>query len=284
MPERVGIERTRELLEDMCLMDDALFSKCFSEDTACTKLILDIILGRNDLTVTEVHTQRWIQNIHGHSVKLDIAARDAEGNLYDIEIQRTSDDSIRKRARFYSAMIDADCHGKGVGYDKLPESYVIFISDGDAIGNGQALYEVERIIKGTDDPYADGTHIIHVSASLADSDTELGRLMHDLKCADPEKMHYNVLRERTRFFKNEKEGLIDMSGKFDDFLKEALAEGMTKGIAKGRAEGRVEGSMETATDIARRMVANGTIPLPQIAEFSGLPLEEVESIRRSISL
>ena len=108
MPERVGIERTRELLEDRCLMDDALFSKCFSEDTVCTKLILDIILGRNDLTVTEVHIQRWIQNIQGHSVKLDIAARDAEGNLYDIEIQRVSDDSIRKRARFYSAMIDAD--------------------------------------------------------------------------------------------------------------------------------------------------------------------------------
>ncbi len=66
--------------------------------------------------------------------------------------------------------------------------------------------------------------------------------------------------------------------KFDDFLKEALAEGMTKGIAKGR----IEGSMETATDIARRMVANGSIPLPQVAEFSGLSLGEVESIRRSI--
>ena len=64
--------------------------------------------------------------------------------------------------------------------------------------------------------------------------------------------------------------------KFDDFLKEALAEGKEEGI--------VEGSMKTATDIARRMVANGSIPLPQVAEFSGLPLEEVESIRRSISL
>ena len=64
--------------------------------------------------------------------------------------------------------------------------------------------------------------------------------------------------------------------KFDALIQEALAEG----IAKGRAEG----SIETATDAVRRMVVNGSIPLPQVAEFSGLPLEEVESIRRSISL
>lgn len=64
--------------------------------------------------------------------------------------------------------------------------------------------------------------------------------------------------------------------KFDALIQEAFAEGIAKG--------RVEGSMKTATDTARRMVANGTIPLPQIAEFSGLPLEEVESIRRGISL
>ena len=39
---------------------------------------------------------------------------------------------------------------------------------------------------------------------------------------------------------------------------------------------------EAAADAARRMVANGSVPLPQIAEFSGLSLGEVESIRRSI--
>ena len=59
-------------------------------------------------------------------------------------------------------------------------------------------------------------------------------------------------------------------GKFDDFLKEGWREGW-----------RI-GQKEAAADAARRMIADGSVPLPQIAEFSGLSLGEVESIRRSV--
>ena len=69
-------------------MDDALFSKCFDGDRKCSSLMLRIILGRNDLDVTEARTQRWIQNIENHSVKLDIAAKDSKGKLYNIEMQK----------------------------------------------------------------------------------------------------------------------------------------------------------------------------------------------------
>ena len=58
--------------------------------------------------------------------------------------------------------------------------------------------------------------------------------------------------------------------KFDDFLKEGWREGWRIGLK------------EAAADTARRMIADGSVPLPQIAEFSGLSLGEVESIRRSI--
>ena len=75
--------RIRKALEEMCLMDDALFSKCFDGDRKCSSLMLRIILGRNDLDVTEARTQRWIQNIENHSVKLDIAAKDSNGKLYN---------------------------------------------------------------------------------------------------------------------------------------------------------------------------------------------------------
>ena len=75
--------RIRKALKEMCLMDDALFSKCFDGDRKCSSLMLRIILGRNDLDVTEARTQRWIQNIENHSVKLDIAAKDSKGKLYN---------------------------------------------------------------------------------------------------------------------------------------------------------------------------------------------------------
>ena len=70
---------------------------------------------------------------------------------------------------------------------------------------------------------------------------------------------------------------------FDDFLNDDWRKGWKEGWQEGWAEGWREGQKEEAADIARRMIANGSIPLPQIAEFSGLSLGEVETIRRSIS-
>ena len=75
------------------------------------------------------------------------------------------------------------------------------LTERDALGDGNALYEIERTIKGSGIPFDDGSHIIYVSADLADYDTELGKLMHDLRCTDPEEMEYDVLKERVRYFK-----------------------------------------------------------------------------------
>ena len=99
--------RKMKALSEMSLMGDALFSKCFDGENECSVLMLRIILERDDLDVVEARTQRWIQGLPGHSVKLDIAAVDSDGRLYGIEVQKADDRTIRKRARFYSAMIDA---------------------------------------------------------------------------------------------------------------------------------------------------------------------------------
>ena len=204
------------------------------------------------------------------------------------------------RARFYSAMMDVRSLGEGMDYGRLPQSYVIFIDEHDAIGRGRALYRMERMDSETGEPYGDGSHIIHVSASIADEGTDLGKLMHDLRCTDPEKMYYTGLRERTSYFKETKEGKKRMSDVFErlyengrtEGIVEGRAEGIAEGIAKGRAEGRAEGietgirkgARDTAMNNARSMIRDGSIPLAKVAEFSGLSLDEVEKLKSGISL
>ena len=186
MQRRFSIGKTKDMLRDMCLMDNEFFSVSFDGDKANTQLMLGIILGRDDLSVVSVKTQKEIRNMPDlHSVCLDIAATDRDGNLYDIEIQRAHDPAERMRARFYSAMMDVRSLGEGMDYGRLPQSYVIFIDEHDAIGRGRAMYRMERMDSETCEPYGDGSHIIHVSASLADEGTDLGKLMHDLRCTDP---------------------------------------------------------------------------------------------------
>ena len=268
------ISETRRALADMTLMDDAYFTKYFDGSTECASLMLSVLLGRRDLSVTEARTQRWIEGGDRRSVRLDIFAKSADGRIFDVEIQRAKKGAGRKRARFYSAMLDANYLGKGGEFKELPESYVIFITERDAIGKGRAVYRIDRRIDGTFEDFGDGAHILYVSADLAERNTDLGKLMHDLRCPDPERMHYKALRERARYLKNSKEGMIEMSGEFERILNEKVKE--------TRESSLKEGERNNAMLSARTMIADGSLPISKIAKFSGLSIGEVERIKNGI--
>ena len=268
----------RRALSDMTLMDDAYFTKYFDGSTECASLLLSVLLGRKDLKVTSATTQKWIEGGDKRSVKLDIYARDGSGRIYDVEIQRARRGHSRKRARFYSAMLDADYLDKGGKFKELPESYVIFITERDAIGEGKAVYDIERVIKGSGRSFRDGTHILYISTDLTDRDTRLGMLMHDLRCLDPERMHHRALRERARYLKRSEEGIGEMAGEFERILKAKVKEAVKDAVKETRESSLKEGARTTA----RTMIEDGSLPLSKIAKFSGLSIGEVESIKNSI--
>ena len=264
----------RRALSGMTLMDDAYFTKYFDGSTECASLMLSVLLGRKDLKVTKATTQKWIEGGDKRSVKLDIYARDGSGRIYDVEIQRARKGAGRRRARFYSAMLDADYLDQGGKFKELPESYVIFITERDAIGKGRAMYRIDRRIDGTFEDFGDGTHILYVSTDLAERNTDLGKLMHDLRCPDPERMHYKALRERARYLKRSEEGIGEMAGEFDRILNAKVKEAVK--------ETRESSLKEGARTTARTMIEDGSLPLSKIAKFSGLSIGEVESIKNSI--
>ena len=276
----------KKVLSGLCLMDDIFFSMCFSGSRECTALLLRIILSRSDITVEDVRVQKWMHSILSRSVKLDILARDGEGKLYNIEVQKDERGAKRRRARYYSSMIDASALGKGEDYDTLPESYVIFITGKDALGDGRDIYHIERRINETGKSFNDGSHIVYVSSELTDSNTDLGRLMEDLRCTDPDAMHYNELRERVSFFKKDKEGVVSMSGEFERILERAVRisekEALEKGEKRGEKRGLERGKSENQREVARNMLADGSVPLDKIAQFSGLTIAEVENLKQSI--
>lgn len=59
---------------------------------------------------------------------------------------------------------------------------------------------------------------------------------------------------------------------------EGLTQGLTQGRAEGLAEGRAEGRAEAKKDIVKSMLSNG-LSVEQAAKYSGLTVEEVESIK-----
>ena len=280
------------IIGSLSLMDDEFFGPFFSGSRECLELMLRIILGRKDLTVVEAEAQRWLQKATGHSVRLDVWCEDDEGRVYDIEIQKRKEGAGARRARYYSAMMDASSLGKGMGYEALPESYVVFITPDDVLGHGRGLYRIERMIGGLEEPFGDGTHIVYVDAEHAGEDTEQGHLMHDFACTDPEEMHYDVLREEARRLKGAKEGRRRMNSEFEKVVREITEasrkewelKGEKRGERRGEKRGEKRGERNAAIKAARSMLADGLVPPDKVAEYSGLSLGEVESLKDSLRI
>ena len=229
-----------EIVQSFTLMDDVFMTAVFQNSLPCVDLVLRIILDRPDLHATRVVTQDTMKNLHGHDVRLDIHAF-ANGQEFNIEIQRTKRGAVPRRARYHSSMMDASALPDAADYEKLPESYVIFITETDVLGKGKQLYVIDRVIKGDGEPFDDGSHIVYVNGSIADTETPLGRLMHDFRCARPEEMYYDVLAERTGRFKTSEEGAISMNSAWEQFKEEVIAEVRKEGLVEGIAEGRAQG-------------------------------------------
>ena len=216
------------------------------------------MLEKPDLKVLDVRTQVFVENLLNRSVRLDILATDDTGAKINVEVQRSDKGAGRKRARYNSSMMDANLLTKGEDFDKLPETWVIFITENDVIGKGLPLYPIERCFLGTGEKFEDGSHILYVNGAYR-GDTPIGKLMHDFSCTNAEDMYYETLADRVRYFKESKEGIEIMCRAMEDMRNQTLKEGMV--------------------NVAKKMLEDGTITLEKIAEFVGLSVDEVKNIK-----
>ena len=233
------------------LLDDDFMSKVF-EDVACTELLLRIILERDDLSVQRVHSQHEVKNLQGRSIRLDILAVDKAGQLYNIEVQRSDQGAAVRRARYNSSLLDANITEPGDQYQNLAETYVIFLTEHDVLGEGLPLYHVDRIVRETGKAFGDAAHIVYVNAQVRD-ETALGRLMHDFTCTTADEMYYPVLAQRVQYFKEDTKGVSVMC----------------KAMEEMRKDERIECALE--------MLADG-LPYEKVAKYAKLTLEEVKAL------
>ena len=249
-------------IERMRLMDDDFMSKCFENAPECIELMLQIILGKKDLKVVKSQTEYPIKSLQGRGVRFDVFARDSEGKEYDIEVQRANKGAEPRRARYNSALMDANALKSSDNFGKLRDTYVIFITENDVMKHGKDAYSYQRREDDTGECLGDGTHIIYVNGATR-SATEIGKLVHDLLCRDAAKMYFDVLRKRVRQFKNSEEG------------RRTMCEAVER-IAERRGA-RVK--RETMIATAKRLLANGKLVLKEIAQCTGLSLAQVRKLQ-----
>ena len=252
-------EKHLRSLEAMCLMDDPVFSEALNGKLAAVQDILNTLLERSDFTVVSTNTQSAHSSAAMRSVRFDIEAHTDSGQVMDIEVQRLSAPSDAQRARFYSSMIDKGLLEKGDGFEKLPETWVIFIMEGDPYAAGLPMYHIDRMIREMNrTEFHDGAHIIYVNGSFRDALHPVGRLMHDFHCTKADDMFSPLLAEELRNLKETEGGRRHMSGIMQQLCDEAAREAR-------HAE---------RTKIAGELLMQGMAP-ETVAEVTELPLSAV---------
>ena len=266
------------LIENFRLMDDNFMSKCLENAPECIELMLQIILGKKDLKVIKSQTECPIKSLQGRGVRFDVFARDSKGREYDIEIQRADKGAEPKRARYNSALMDANALKSGENFGKLRDTYVIFITENDVMKRGKDSYSYQRREDDTGECLGDGTHIIYVNGATK-SATEIGRLVHDLLCRDASEMYFDILKRQVNKFKNSEEGRRAMCKAVEEFAERRAADAKAEGIVEGEARGKRETMLATA----KRMLKDGILALKDIARYSGLSLAQVKKLQASMA-
>ena len=251
------------VIDNFRLMDDTFMSKCLENAPECIELILQIIIGKKDLKVVKSQTEYPIKSLQGRGVRFDVFARDSEGREYDIEIQRANDGAEPKRARYNSALMDANALKSGENFDKLRDSYVIVITEKDVMGRGQDVYVYNRTENVSGEHLGDGTHIIYVNGATR-SKSDIGKLMHDFLCRNAADMYFDILKKQVSQFKNSEEG----------------RHAMCKAMERIEARGARKNMLATA----KRMLKDGILALKDIARYSGLSLAEVKKLQASAAM
>ena len=220
----------KKIIASLTLMDD-LFMQVVLEEQACTEYILQTILDKSSLKLMEQRLQKRLPNLHGRALVLDCLCTDEKGLLYNIEVQNSSAGAIPKRARYHAALMDTHTLKKGEKFSKLPESYVIFITDKDVLGEGEQLYQIERVIRKSGNLFKDGSHILYFNTSRQD-DNALGKMARDFKEANPKEIQSDVLSHRVSSLKEgklDREGEKKMNVLLEKYRKKAVEEGMERG-------------------------------------------------------
>ncbi len=255
---KVYPKEVEELVDNMSLMDDELMARVFNENIPATELLISTILSR-DVVIVSTKGQFDMKNpiVGGRNIRLDILAKEEQGNYFNCEVQRSDDGATPTRARFHSAMLDSRMLEAGQKFSEIKDSYVIFITEKDYYNSGKAFYLVERVVDN-DKAFQDGNHIIYVNASYEGNDN-LGRLLQDMRNRTKEGFNYKELEESVRHFKDTSEG------------REIMSEAVER-YAKKYAEKYSEGQYEKGIiDSIKNLMKNLKMTAEQAMDAIGVP-------------
>ena len=267
----------RKAFSELEFTDDYMFCKVLTEYPELCRELTELILGRKiKCFAKDPETQKPLDlSYDAKGVRFDVYFEDGGGTVYDIEMQAFKTEAIPKRSRYYHAMIALDNLASGAGYDKLNDTYVIFICDFSMFGDGRAKHTFEsRCVEDPGLPLGDGARTVFLSADNSDGSAseELRSFLQFVATGRAEDAFSRRLMSAVERTKQNRRWEVEYMT-----LQEKLYIEREEGRAEGREEGRAEGLLQGKLETLRSALLAG-VSVSVVAEIGGMTEEEARAL------
>ena len=288
---QINTQDLRDYIKNASLFSDTYFRAFLQNKTyKPAEYLIRKFLKNPFIIVRNMEIQKAIDKVGGRGIRLDFYCEEfsEDGKVkrrFNIEIQRGSEGAVAVRARYYSSSIDSNALKKGEDIRSLSETYVIFIAEKDIFKKGQELYHIQRYIEICDDkgnitklePFKDGSHIIYINGEFEDISTDIGKIVHDLKCVNPDEMLCDELRKPALYLKQTEGGFKEVEAIYKDNVQRIINESKSEWLEAGKKVGILEGEKNGLWKTAKNMILE-KIPFETISRLTTLELAEIQAM------
>ena len=241
---------TRETAENLRIIDDAMFRLVAERKEVCQE-ILRTLLDRPQLTVIRVTPQCVVTSLH-REIILDVLCILEDGKYMNIEMQKGTGNDDIKRKRFYAASTTAAYTPKGTDFSDIPQVTILYITEYDALHNGQMITHVKRCMETDEEGYVpvdDGEDIFFANTVVQDGSDRSELLQLLLRTDVFEDAKFPELSKAVRYFKETEGGFGEMCKTVEDYARNYAKDYAEEREKKGRSEERM--------NAIRKMLQNG---------------------------
>ena len=121
-------------------------------------------------------------------------------------------------------------------------------------------------------PFEDGSKIIYLNGEYKDTESDLGKIIHDFHCTKSKDMLCDELRQTAEYFKDKKKEEEEMEKLFQ-FITDESKEKILKQLNEAESKGIEIGKKANALEITKNLINLG-LSFDKIAKATGL--EEIE--------
>ena len=201
MNETADTDRKKKDMEvrirNFRMIDDLFFGAVLDGDTELTGKILSVILKKK-IHIVSVKAEETVIDIIGKSIRADLIEVDDHGNRYIIEAQKDRRGMDPRRLAYELTKITKGIVKGSKNWEQIKRRYVIMFCETDFIGKGEAVTYGKTVFAGQERDIA--AEMIYVNCAYK-GDDEIGRLVHDMLCSNPDDINDDEIREKVKLVK-----------------------------------------------------------------------------------